>query len=198
MCWNSHSLPSKQCCLWDKLSCRQHLVKVRIWKKLQINHTHAPCSLGKLPQGITSKQLQLCWGEASAKNREVHSLRKLASTFQRTGFIPLSCEIPWAALQQLLGRAAGHGRTAVGMLWLSLYPGSTAGSGEVRVQCHAEGCLSHPLPGMLYYFIWTAASERVGAPSAPPRLTNLSALKWTTATEEKADILPQKKWYNEE
>lgn len=139
---------------------------------------HALCSLRKLPQslqhsswhrllhclhrlyhelqqahGTPSKQLQLCRGKPSTKNQEVHHLQRFPSTFQRPGFIPLSCTISRAELQQLLGRALGHGRTAAGMPRLSLYPGRLHGSGEMRAPCHGEGCLSQPsIAGMQCYF----------------------------------------------
>ena len=108
---------------------------------------HSLCRLDQELQqahGIPSKQLQLCWGKPSAKNQEVHLLQRFPSTFQRPGFIPLSCKIPRTELQQLLGRALGHGRTAAGMLRLSLYPGRIHGNGATRAQCHGEGCLSQP------------------------------------------------------
>lgn len=105
--WNSHSLPSKQCCLWDKLSCKQCLVKVRIWKELQVNHTHAPCSLGKLPQGIIGKQLQLCWGEASAKNPEVHFFTETCKHVSENWFHSIVLRDPMGCVTATAGQSCG-------------------------------------------------------------------------------------------
>lgn len=79
-----------------------------------------------------------------AGDQEVHLLQRFPSTCQGPGFIALSCKIPQTELQQLLGRALGCGRTAVGMLRLSLYLGRISGNGEMRQQCHRTGCLSKP------------------------------------------------------
>lgn len=93
-------------------------------------------------------------GKATSKKvEEVRLLQRFPSAFQRPGFIPLSCKIPRTELQQLLGRALGHGWSAAGMLRLSLYLGRIHGHGEMRALSHGEGCLSQPsIAGMSCYF----------------------------------------------
>lgn len=141
---------------------------------------HAPCSLRKLPQGIASKQPRQCWGKASAENWEVHFLQKFPSAFQRAGFIPLSCEIPWAESYSNCWAGprgtAGPQRECRGCH--SIRAGSVAvgrcGRSVTEEAVTLQECnvtSLEPLP-----------ARQQGHPLAPPRQTSLSAPKWTTAS----------------
>lgn len=183
-------LPSEQC--WREMILQASAAKIRIWKCLQINLVrHVQCLWRKLPWGSNhgleprlSHSLKTWEGSqhfqqtapvmlgkttSKKKNQEVHLLQRFPSAFQRPGFIPRSCKLAGAELQQLQGRAVGHGWNAAAVALC----GKDQGCGDMRALCHGDTASPPPCRDVIYC-AWTAASETAAAPATSSSLSALS------------------------
>lgn len=106
----------------------------------------------------------------------------------------MSCKTPWTELQQLLGRALGHGRSAAGMLRLSLYLGRIRGHGEGCGHSVTERAASPSPPSQECHVtsLEPLPARQRGHPAAPPRRTSLSALNRRAAAVGKAEFYLRK------
>lgn len=102
----------------------------------------------------------------SKKNQEVHLLQRFPSAFQRPGFIPLSCKLPGAELQQLQGRAVGHGRNAAAVAAC----GQGAGPGDMQALCHGD--TASPLHAEMSFTALEPLPARQSSPSYKQQLVS--------------------------